>query len=373
MAQRESARLRDAFVERAVPAPSARAALGQALAVLVILVYAALSAVGLWWALVALGLWGEAHVFVRLLCALGGVGLLGFAWVARPRFPAPWGVEVTAEQAPQLHALVAQVAGALDVRAPVRIVLTPEVNAFMARTGWRGTPTLGLGLGLWFGMRPQERVAVIAHELAHLRSGDPTRSGVVAAALNVLDHAVSVLTPDAWMEYQAEHLQAVSNLMSRLMALVPLGVYSLMLNLVGAQQQAAEFRADLLAARVAGSQATAHALDRMYLADLLDSALHKQWQRPEAPHVFAELRRMWDAASPERWAKAREEGQARNVRLDASHPPTADRLQVIGAWPREAQIGLSDKSSGWLDVELGPFIPVLERAAIDDYRVRMGG
>ena len=80
---------------------------------------------------------------------------------------------------------------------------------------------------------------------------------------------------------------------------------------------------------------------------------------------------MWDSVTPERWARAREERAAQGARLDASHPPTADRQRVVEAWPCDGQVALSDKSAGWMDVELGPFVKVLERAAIDDYQYRV--
>ncbi|WP_420594233.1 hypothetical protein [Deinococcus sp.] len=199
------------------------------------------------------------------------------------------------------------------------------------------------------------------------------RGWLVGTALNVLAHTINVLTPDRWMEVSAEGIEVFANFLSRLAALLPMGLYALILNLVGAQQQVAEFRADLLAAQVAGSAATLSALDRLHLGDMLGSALHQQWHRPESAHAFLALRQMWDALPPERWAQAREERAAQGARLGDSHPPTADRLRVVGAWPREAQVTLTDEISGRLDAEFEPFVRSLEQAAIEDYRYRMLG
>lgn len=373
VADREAARLRDAFVSSEFAVRPVRAWLGQSLAVLVLLGYLALMVLGVWWLLLALGVEGQVVGFGRGFCAAGGLALLVFAWMARPRFGQVRGTQITAEQTPQLHALMRQVAEALNVPVPGRVALVADVNASMGRTGWRGTPTLTLGLGLWFGLRPQERVSVIAHELAHLRNGDPTRGWLVWTALMVLGQAVTVLTPDGWMDASAQGMEVVSNSLMRVVSWLPLSVYTLLLNLVGAQQQTAEFRADLMSAQVAGSAATLSSLDRLHLGDMLESALHKQRYQPESAHAFLELRRMWDAVTPERWAQAREERAAKGTRLDDSHPPTADRLRVVEAWPREAQVILTDEVSRRLDKELDVFVHPLEQAAIEDHRYRMLG
>lgn len=372
VADRESARIRDVFLREPAPAIPVRAWLGQGLAVLVVAGYVALVALGLYGALRVLGLVGNVPGFQRFVLSLPVLLALLFAWIARPRFGALDGQEVRQGEAPELHALVRRVADELGVQDTPRLRLFAEVNAYMGPEGWRRTPTLGLGLGLWYGLHPQERVAILAHELAHLKNADPTRGGVVGLALNVLGHAVHVLTPDGWMQANAEGMGYFYQWLMRLSALLPLGLYSLILNLVGADHQAAEYRADRMASRVAGSAATASALDKLHLGGLLESALHKQRHMPERPHAFAELRAMWDAVTPEGWARAREDRARQGARLDDSHPPTAHRLQVVEAWPQPPTVALTPEAAARIDAELLPFVAPLERAAYDDYRERHG-
>ncbi|MBB5296919.1 hypothetical protein E5F05_01795 (plasmid) [Deinococcus metallilatus] len=90
-------------------------------------------------------------------------------------------------------------------------------------------------------------------------------------ALNVLGHAVDVLTPDGLMTANSDLLQQLASGFMRLLSLVPLGLYHLLLVLVGRDQQRAESQslADLLASEVAGNAATASLLGHLHPADAL--------------------------------------------------------------------------------------------------------
>lgn len=339
--------------------------------------YVGLLVLGVWlgWLSLAplLGLAPETSFILRFFLGLASLTLLLFAVQARPRFPRLPGWEITETEAPELHRLIREVAAALDVPSPARITLDGEVNAFMGRSGFPPRSTLGLGLPLLYALPPQERVALIAHELAHERNGDPTRGGVVGLALNVLGHGVDVLTPDPLMAANSDLLQGFAQGAMRLFSLIPLGLYHLLLSLVGGDQQRAEFRADLLASEVAGSVATASLLDHLHLADSLESALHKQRHLPERPNAFLELRHIWATMPEVRRQQRRDEIAAERTRLDASHPPTADRIAVVQAHPKSSQITLEAGRAARLEKELLPLVPPIEQAAYEAYRARYAG
>ncbi|MFC4452620.1 M48 family metalloprotease [Deinococcus sonorensis] len=372
VADRESERLRDLFVTQEAPVQPARAVLAQVLSVLVLVVFGLLTLLGVWFALIVVGR-GHANVLARLMAFMVAAPLLTFAWIAWPRVNRLDGLELTPQDTPELHTLVRRVSQDMGVDRPVRVVLNADMNAFMGMHGWRRQPTLGLGLGLWYALRPQERVAVIAHELAHLKNGDPTRQGAVWAALRVLSSAVDGLWPDPLMEAQAGLIALTAMMITKAVALLPWGLLQLLLGLVGADQQAAEYRADLLASRVAGSAPKRAALDKLHLGHLLESALHKQRMMPERPHAFAELQHMFEHLPEAQWERMRARRRQDRLRLDASHPPTADRMQVVEAWPQPGTVMLSAEQSARLDAELAPFVAVLEREALEEHRDRVFG
>ncbi|MFC4639225.1 M48 family metallopeptidase [Deinococcus hohokamensis] len=361
VADREAARLRGTFEAAPTSVPDARSGLAAVLAGLVLLGYAALALAGLWWLARATGLIGPPLMsLLRLIVGVMGAAALGFVWISRPSFGPSPGHGVTQERAPQLHALIADVAGLVGVPAPARTTVIPAVNAFMGLSGFPPRPALGLGLALWYALDPQERLAVLAHELAHQKNRDPARSHLIGTALSVLEHSVRLLTPDLLMRAREEAggLNFLTNLLMRVLALVPLGLHQLLVSLIGAEHQRAEFRADLLAAQVCGTEAATRALDSVQLLNrraMLETALHRQRYAPQTGHAFLELRRLWRAESPARLAEARKTYRDDHARLDATHPPTADRLAVLQAHPCPPQLILTAQRAAQIDEELTPF------------------
>ena len=364
---REAQRIREAFIQgQGRPAP-ARPAFAYALAALVLLGYVLMAALGAWLVVWGFGWWGTGPsngprlTFALILAA----PLLGYVALAFPRPQVPPGRVVTAEQAPEFHRLIGEVAAQLDVKAPERVQLDGDVNAFMGRAGLPPRPVLGLGLPLWYGLPAQERVAILAHELAHQRNGDPARGSLIWAALTMLAQAVQVLTPDGL----GSGVPLVPYLLLAL-RLLPLGLYAALVSAIGAEQQTAEYRADLMAAQVAGSDAAAGALDKLHLSQALESALHKQRHMPERPHAFLELRHIWDTVPDAQRQHKREEYAARRARLDDSHPATVDRLQVVRAFPQPPALVLDEAWSARIDAELTPFVKPLEQQAFETYQER---
>src|SRR5207244_8660082 len=75
------------------------------------------------------------------------------------------------------------------------VVVDETVNAYWQVSGLRRRRVLGLGVPLLAILEPQERVALVAHELAHARNGDVGRTLVVSSALRTLEEIYLTLTP----------------------------------------------------------------------------------------------------------------------------------------------------------------------------------
>lgn len=195
LADREAARLRDRFLRDTQTSVSGRLVLAYLLSAVILLGTVMMWGLGLWFLAKAFNL-GGSNGYPRLTNGVPAFFLLAVAWLARPRFPRLPGLPVVQEQAPELHALIADVAAQLQVRAPRQVTLQADVNAYMGHSGFPPRTTLGLGLPMWYAMPAQCRVAVIAHELAHQRNGDPARSHLTSTALTVLQQLYMVIMPD---------------------------------------------------------------------------------------------------------------------------------------------------------------------------------
>src|SRR5436189_272087 len=81
-----------------------------------------------------------------------------------------------------LFKLVDSIAQALHARPIDYITIHTDFNAGFQKVGWRQKTVLSLGYPLWIALTDKERVALIAHELAHDVNGDSTRSRIIGTA-----------------------------------------------------------------------------------------------------------------------------------------------------------------------------------------------
>jgi hypothetical protein len=127
---------------------------------------------------------------------LPGLLLVGLAAVAWPR-PAPlprYTERLTRAAAPALHDLVDQVARAIGAPAP-RVALDDGFGADGGGYGVLGRRYLIIGVPLWMALDAQQRVALVAHQLAHFVDGDPRRGPLVSRVDNALLALTGLLLP----------------------------------------------------------------------------------------------------------------------------------------------------------------------------------
>jgi heat shock protein HtpX len=128
---------------------------------------------------------------------VGGVALasvVGIVAAVRDRRRRLAPVELTAEQAPAVHAIVERLCVVADLPKP-RVVLEQErqPNSWIVSVG-RGRSQLHLTQGLLDTLDPVELEAVIAHELAHVANRDAAVMTVVGGPGAVLQGGGSRLT-----------------------------------------------------------------------------------------------------------------------------------------------------------------------------------
>ncbi|MEU8611264.1 M48 family metalloprotease [Actinoplanes sp. NPDC048791] len=208
---------------------------------------------------------------------LGGV-LIGLAVLLRPRLgrlghAVDGGWTLPADSA--VAALVSRIADATGAPRPHVIVADLRWNASAAVVGLRRTRVLRLGVPLLLALDDQHQVAVIGHELGHLKHDDSLRTLVTMPARTVFGRLAQYTTlppgdaVDRGLEgvlalaYSA--VQLVMGTLSWLFWTLHLG-----LHLIGAaEQRRAEIHADLIAARAAGHRAALESLDVLALASRL--------------------------------------------------------------------------------------------------------
>src|SRR6266702_8615590 len=104
-------------------------------------------------------------------------------------------ISSTREEAPLLFRLIDKVAAAADTKTADQLVVDDEFNASWAILGLRRKRVLTLGMPLFMALDDQERVSLLAHELAHARNGDASRGLFMFSAIRGLMGWYIVLAP----------------------------------------------------------------------------------------------------------------------------------------------------------------------------------
>ena len=266
----------------------------------------------------------------------------------------PAGTPVARDAAPALWALVDDAARALGTRSPGALVVDDGLTVRLAVRGRRREPVLVVGLPLVAMLEPGERVAVVARALAVEVAGDPLRGALVGGALARAERLARRLAGMRPLGDAAARAAAAL----RLLAL--------------ADQRRAAYRADALAAGIAGRVAFRDLLDLRHLADGAERVVdHAAAERGPTGAVFAALR-AWASACPAReFERIHRVERLPGSRLAVDEPPTACRLELLQRLPEHpAALAPDAARAADLERDLLALEPLVEPALRDAARLR---
>jgi Zn-dependent protease with chaperone function len=221
-------------------------------------------------------------------------------------------------------------------------VISDEFNASYGRARVLGQRILVIGLPLWNALEDQQRLALLAHECAHDVNRDLRSGLVVGTAIDTLRRWAWLLYPDLRLSRQrtwaasggpSSALVMVAEFLAPLI-LLPLsgtvGFLAVGLHRVAARSgQRAEYRADELAATVAGTDAAIDLLEQFLAGDASVRAMQTALRANPNADIWARQRAFLagiPASQRERWRRIAGREQHRT---DASHPPTLLRQNML--------------------------------------------
>ncbi|RQW94067.1 hypothetical protein DLJ59_34915 [Micromonospora inaquosa] len=332
-------------------------------AVSVVLALLGLAAVGY---LVWLAVASDLPPGVRLALAIPAALVLLLVKPSFGRMPT-YGV-ITEREAPHLHRLVREVADAAGTPVPDVICADLSLNAGVARLGWRQRSVLVIGIPLWVMLPRPARASLLAHELGHLANGDPLRVRRTLLARTFGARAVAATGGrNPWRRAvgAADSLAEEGRGTVVLLGMIVHGVLALA-NVAAATAQLlvdsvampdsrrAEYRADLVARRVAGSAPFLQSSETVLLAgriwqDLWHLAPRIDGGQLEA--MAAEARQRLTVHLP----LARQLSR-RSTDLWSTHPSDDQRMRLIEALPSvDGECGVDDSRWANIDAELAPW------------------
>jgi Zn-dependent protease with chaperone function len=257
-----------------------------------------------------------------------GAALLFLPWLVRPRWAKVPSNALRRSQFPHLFKLLSKIADGLGAPRADYVIIDEQMNASVYRAGSRQEIVLTLGLPLWVLLSTRERVALLAHEFAHLVNGDPTRGRWLFAANSMLD---------AWIDMFNLPASDTYGMIAK--ALVwPMSVpfrclRYLLFKASFVDSQTAEYRADYLAALAAGTSSVSDLLKSFKYHRAFSSFLQTTSGAVNAvgiPIILQFKRNIEKLPSSENTRLERLELTG-DASIDASHPPTRFRLTYLAA------------------------------------------
>ncbi|WP_232835821.1 M48 family metallopeptidase [Actinocorallia populi] len=273
---------------------------------------------------------------------------------------------LTRDDAPHLYALFDEVTAELGA-GPVHVIaITPEFNASSMALGLRRRRAVQLGLPLWRVLTPDQKVALIGHELAHGVNGDCRHGLYVGSALDVLTGLHRTLDPDELPGHEDGLMYMSRLVLTPLLWLCRGAVFLLHRGLDRTTLRSgrrAEHHADELAARVASSEAVAGLLEAMTVLEPTVAFTVRTSPVTRSPLP------LWDrvdqavAVLPDGERDRRLRLAAReNTQVDDTHPPTRLRTSHVRALAAiEPRVRLSPETADRIDAELAAISTRIER------------
>lgn len=255
-------------------------------------------------------------------------------------------------EAPETYKLADEIAQKLGTPAIGLIAVDPQINASFSRFGLSRTSVLTLGSPLWLAFDGPQKAALVAHELSHQANGDLARSYWVGGAADTLAH---------WYAFLTQPYEEGGNIADLLvhygcLALsVPVRLYlSALLHLFWRDSQTAEYLADHLGSRVSGTEAFIASDERLAVVqsneDKLVRAISQFCRQPEL--IIPAFVQHFDEVPEAETERVRRINEREKLTLDATHPPTHYRSELLRAFPVEAQMTCTEEQNAAMSAEM---------------------
>jgi len=320
------------------------------------------------------GLWLPVRIVIGGL--LVGVAAVVQPFWSRSRSKAK---PLTAADAPQLFSLIEEISKELGCRGVDGILISGAFNASIGHSrkhGW----VMTIGLPLWVTLEPQEKVAVIGHELGHQLNNDQRTGLLVGGAAATMSRWAYLLKPathpGAKVMRRGRNMgSGVASLAEPLAILLMLplaaaaaGLAWLLEVLAARQGLTAEYYADALGARVAGTNASVASLEKLLLSAACTRQLihNAKFNRDADP--WQEIAAYAASIPPQEMERQRRLGRLRLPAIDDSHPPTQLRADLIRSLPYETpKVALDAGRRAAIERELQGAIKAVTRRLRSQY------
>lgn len=310
--------------------------------------------------------------FQNIMILIFGCLILLFSWATRPRFHKLNEKILAREAFPTLYRVMDDIAKVMGSDNVEGVVINEKFNASYREIGLRRKKIITLGLPLIKILDEKELTALIAHELAHGINGDQNRSYWVGSAFFTLTYWYTVIRPDRLWDPGYRLLAFFMFFANLVLLAVSQFIYFLLYilcHLFWQDSQRAEYLADQLAAQTASPKATISLLNKLHLDVMFEFTILKVINSKRIGHFFEDLQEQIRILPHREMERLKRASIKAGARLDASHPPTANRVSFISNLEQEEpSYGMDRETFKQLNSELDRLKPSLEQKLIDYYK-----
>lgn len=292
-------------------------------------------------ALVAAAVLVAISPLLTLLRVIIAAFLVGLAFEVMPRVgKAPRGIEIPETSATVIWSGVRELCDQAGAHTPDRLFFDGSFNATYGMWGLERRRYLTIGYPLWNVLDADERIALLAHEVAHDVNGDLRHSLVVGSALDSLQRWGRLLAESGSFAPRRTSVRSggLQRAASFLELFVPLLVAPLcglviiagtILRGISARTgQRAEYLADEMSLSAAGSSASLGCLTKLLLGESCMRELTNASRRRE-PDLWRSERDFVESVPDYELARRRRVAGAKLLSIDGRHPPTELRIRFV--------------------------------------------
>jgi heat shock protein HtpX len=306
-----------------------------------------------------------------------GLLLVALAVVIRPRlYPrlkttlADVSFVLEPRHAPELHRLIGQVAAQIGAPPPDILAIGYSWEAWTTVAGLRRKKVLYLGIPLLLAIQPAELVALLGHELGHLKHEDTKRRILTYPALSTFGRLSRMVRPPQ-VNPARLGLGAVPYLAWKLAG----GALSLLLwwihaglNVVGSRdRRRVELRADAMAVQAAGSAAATDMIDVAASVLMLSGYVQHHVPKGEAADSWRRFLLTVREREADGMPMRRQLSIRREASLFASHPAPGRRHQWMTSQPpREPAIRVDETAAKRIESEIKPYAEKMHQRMLDN-------
>jgi heat shock protein HtpX len=208
---------------------------------------------------------------------------------------------------------------------------------------------------LWATLEPQERVALLGHELGHFVNGDVRRGPLTMVAETTLGRVARLFATDGTRG--GGLLEYISSIITRVLGRIVSGTArTLQLMLVWISQrdsQRAEYLADEMAARAGGTDAAVGLANALVMTTAIDTVIRREARAGNGVPAWRDAARVARANLAADLPVLRRVSRQTEVSLYASHPPTGLRAEMLQRRPAQAAaVTLTEAEAAHIDDEL---------------------